>query len=660
MSLRTRRGLSMMATLVILVAACSGATPSQAPTNPPTATPVGTVAPTPTGPPPSGSTGPSDCVPFDTTGETEPALEGTNYAPEAVGNTGGTLVLAEWQNIDTLNLYYSQANTNNEAATPAFLSMVDTSKDLKFIPEISTTVPLVSNGGVTDCGNNAMQVEYNIRPGLMWSDNNPITCDDLTAHWHWIMDPAQVGLSGGTVGYEDIDSITNAGNGKCLVHYARQYSGYIGLFSPLLPAAYLATASVADAPTALWPLADVASGVYSGPYKPTSYTAGAQLEYAPNPAYWTAMGKTAPFDSVIFKYYADNPQGEEAGYLTGDYDLGMNFNHTNLPDFFLDPNDPAAGFKPEYSNVLQESTFTYEAWHLNNRRIGGKFGEVNTDSIKTALSMIAPKADVAAIANGGTVEPLGESNNTSPDAWFYKQEPAINTAPGDAELAAAQALLCGASCDPNDPNGGNTGAFYMNDDGFLHLGITDAQLSLDACTTFRPGRLDALKILGDQAKKIGININIDAPYGANPANPNVFGGWASVPNDTPCNTIHGNFDLAEFAFVSPLDPNGGYNVYTCQGIPEDSSAHNGQNVTRTCNADLDAAWNQVKGNVDPAKVTEAMGVVQDYYASHVIEIPLFLWKNVYLVNPRLHNAIGNPTTASVLWNIEDFWMEPAQ
>ena len=36
MSLMTRRGLSMMATLVILVAACSGATPTQAPTSQPT------------------------------------------------------------------------------------------------------------------------------------------------------------------------------------------------------------------------------------------------------------------------------------------------------------------------------------------------------------------------------------------------------------------------------------------------------------------------------------------------------------------------------------------------------------------------------------------------------------------------------------------------
>jgi ABC-type transport system substrate-binding protein len=490
------------------------------------------------------------------------------------------------------------------------------------------------------------------------------------------MDPDQVGLAGGTIGYENITDITDAGGGKCLVHLGQFrdpatnelrapkagetsfYAGYIGLFSPLLPAHYISTIPVASAATDLYPLGDIGSGVYSGPYIPTTYTSGAQLEYKPNDAYWAAKGTSPNLAGVIFKYYPDNPDGEVQGYTQGEFDLGMDLNHTNLPSFYTDPNDPSKGFQAQYSNVFTEDALEYELWPLNNARISSKYGGVNLDAIKQAISMIAPKQDVVDRANGGTVGPIAENNFVSPLSWFYKQEPAINVAPGDTELAAAQALLCGASCDPNDPNGGNTGAFSMGKDGYLHLGINDAILSLDACTTARPGRADAVGLLADQAKKIGIQINTDPPYGVVPSQPNFFGAWTSVPDDTPCNLIHGNYDIAEHAYVVPSDPTGSYNVYTCAAIPESNPSHNGQNETRTCNASFDAAWQTVVSNIDPAKIATAMGAVQDFYSSNVVEVPLFFWKNVYLVNPKLHNVVGNPTTASVVWNVEDMWLEP--
>jgi peptide/nickel transport system substrate-binding protein len=590
----------------------------------------------------TGAAAGKNCKPLATKGD-EPALEGSAYKPEEVGNKGGTLILAEWQTITTLNPYYAQANTDIEAATPALLGMVDTSNDLKYTPEISTNVPLVTNGGVKVCDGDTMQVEYTIRKGMNWSDGKPITCADVEATWKWIMDPGNAGLAGGTVGYEDIDSVTEA-KGKCLVHFDKFYSGYIGLFSPLLPKHYIETVPASEAGQSLYPLTDVASGVYSGPYIPTSYTAGAQLEYAPNAEYWKAVGRDAPLEAVIFKYYPDNPDGEVAGYTSGEYDLGMNLNHTNLPSFFADPANPDAGFKPEFANVVVNNSFTYEQWSINNRRLGEKYGEDQVDAIKNALALIAPKEDVAARANGGTVEPLG-TNNISPLAWYYKETP-----PSVYDPTAAGALLTGTEDNP--------GPWVLGADGYLHLFSEDGKiLELDACTSARAGRIDGVNLWAAEAKKIGIKFNTDPPYGVVPAQPNLFGEWAAVPDDTPCNLIHGNYDVAEYAWVAPLDPTGSYNVYTCQGIPEDNPAHNGQNNTRTCSAELDAAWKAVISEIDPAKVRDAMHVVQDYYSSHVIEIPLFALRDVYLVNPKLHNVTGNPTTASVLWNIEDFWLD---
>ena len=115
---------------------------------------------------------------------------------------------------------------------------------------------------------------------------------------------------------------------------------------------------------------------------------------------------------------------------------------------------------------------------------------------------------------------------------------------------------------------------------------------------------------------------------------------------TACNLVHGNFDVAEFAYVSPLDPLGGYLVYTTVGIP-DNPPHDGQNVTRISLPVLDSAYLTVLTNVDFSKVRDAMYTVQDIYGSdqNTYELPLYYRKDVWLVNPKLHNFTGNPTTA---------------
>jgi peptide/nickel transport system substrate-binding protein len=555
-----------------------------------------------------------------------PNLEGTTYKADPVGNTGGTFVMGEWQTITSLNPFYYQAATDGEAAAVGLLGLVDTAFDLKYVPEISSNVPLTTNGGVTINGTK-MDVEYDLI-SMNWSDGKPITCADLEATRKWIMDPAQVGLASGTVGVADISSVEDKGGGKCIVHYDKFFAGYIGQ-PGVLPAHYITTVPVADASSKLYPLSDVAKGVYNGPYMPSEYVADAQLTYKPNPEYWKASGGgTAPFDEVIFKYYPDNPDGMIAGFSAGEIDLAMNLNHGDLPKL------------KDMNRVLTEDTFTYEQFSINNK--GGavkgkyglvdKFGEADVLPIKQALALATDKKEITTKALGGTVEPMG-TNNISPFAWYFKQEPDSKYDPD-----AAKKLLTDAG-------------WALGSDGFLAKG--GKTLELTYCTSTRPYRVDTLNLVAAQLAKIGIKVD-PTPV---PAQPNLFGAWEEVADDTPCNLIHGNYDVADFAWIAPLDPTGSYNVYHTKGIPDDPP-HSGQNNTRTSIPELDKAWDEVISNIDIVKIRDAMYVVQDVYSSNVIEIPLFYWKNVYLVNPKVHNVVGNPTTAYVMWNIQDWWREP--
>lgn len=546
-----------------------------------------------------------------------PDLTTTKYAPVPVGNTSANpLIVAEWQSIDTFNPYYAQANTDIEAAAPALRSLVNISNDMKYIPDLITEVPLVANGDVVVSGT-GMTVTYKLKSGMKWSDGSPIFCKDLEATWKWIMDKDQSGLAGGTTGWEDIASIDTSSDTNCVVTFSKVYEGYLGLWSPLLPAGYLASVPVKDAPTKLYPLTNLASGVYSGPYMPTTYKADAQLNYVPNPQFNTIYpDKKLAFPGMIFKYYGD-ADAMKAGFNAGEYDVAMDLNHSDIPSV-------------QSLNPLINDSTTYEQISINNKSLSDKFGAADLDTIKSAIALAIDKSQITDRVLGGTVKPV--SNSISPLYWFHVDVPDQKFDP-----AQANSLLDAAG-------------WVKGSDGIRAK--NGKKLEVNFCTTTRPYRVDSLSVYASNLKAIGISSK------SNPVKSSlIFDGWNDPATD-PCSLIHGNYDLAMFAWVAPLDPLGSYNVYTCAGIPESNPTHSGQNNTRTCDPAVDAIWNAVKSNVDFTKVADAMAQWQQYYNQHVVEIPLFYWKDVYLVNPKMQNVTGNPTTASVLWNVEDWWVQP--
>jgi peptide/nickel transport system substrate-binding protein len=545
-------------------------------------------------------------------------LTGSTYKAVAATNTTGKVVLAEWQYPDTLNPYFAQAETDIEVSGSMFDGLLTVTPDLRYAPDLASNVPTTDNGGVVLNGS-GMDVTWNLKPGMQWSDGSPITCADVTGTWKWIMDPANTGLAGGTVGWDQITGIDGGTGTTCVVHFKSVYEGYLSLISPVFPAAYLATVSVADAPTKLYPLSNPAAGVYSGPYIPTAAKADAQVTLVPNPKWQTISGHAPWLTSVIWKYYGD-ASTMIAGFKAGDYDLGQDLNDADIPSL--------TGIDP--SQQVVHDSLTYELHAFNNASLKTKFGSDYTTIIKA----VKLATDRQAIANGPLAGNVTVSNNfISPLTWYYKNEGGSTA----ADPTTAKTLLANAG-------------WVAGSDGILAK--NGVKLELNYCTTTRQVREDTLKLVASQLKAIGIQADVNAK----PAS-DVFGGWDAVAATDQCNLVHGNFDVAEFAYVSPLDPLGAYNVYTTAGIP-DAAPHNGQNITRISLPALDAAYNTVLTSVDWTKVEQAMWTVQDIYTSdqNTFELPLYNRKDVWLVNPKLHNFTGNPTTSAGEWNIGDWWV----
>jgi peptide/nickel transport system substrate-binding protein len=596
-----KRLFSVLTAAVLVVTACSSSTST------PTTAPATTLTPTLAVPTVAASPTPVTV-----------SLTGSSYKAVPATSTTGTVVLAEWQFPDTMNPYFAQAETDIEITGSMFDSLLNVTPDLKYVPNLATNIPTIDNGGVKVVGA-GMDVTWTLKAGMKWSDGQPINCDDMKATWTWIMDKDNTGLAGGTIGWEDVTGVDGGTGTNCVMHFSKMYEGYLNLVAPLLPAHYITTVPVKDATTKLYPLDNLASGVYSGSYIPVSLKTDAQVTLKPNPN-WATIGGHAPWlSSVIWKYYgaADTMI---AGFKAGEYDLGQDLNNADIP----------ALASIDQTQVVAHDSLTYELNAFNGASFTTKFGA----DAKTIIKAVKLATDRQAIANGPLAGNVSVSNNfISPLTWYYKDIKGSTA----ADPTTAATLLANAG-------------WTKGSDGYLAKG--GKVLELNYCTTTRQVREDTLKLIASQLKAIGIKADVNAKPSSD-----VFGGWNDTAADTLCNLQHGNFDVAEFAYVSPLDPLGGYNVYHSSGIP-DVAPHNGQNVTRINLPALDKAYDTVKSSVDFAAVRDAMWSIQDIYGSdqNIYELPLYYRKDVWLVNPKLHNFTGNPTTSAAEWNIGDWWV----
>ena len=526
------------------------------------------------------------------------------------------IVVAEWQYPDTVNPYFAQAESDIEVSDSMFLSLVDVTPDLRTVPDLVTSIPTLANGEVKMNGA-GMDVTWTLKSGMQWSDGSAITCDDMKGTWQWIMDPANTGLAGGTTGWEDISGIDGGTGTTCVMHFSKVYEGYLYLVAPLLPAKYLQSVAVSKDATDLYPLTNLKSGVYDGPYIPTDAASGSQITTVSNSKWSTISGKSPAVDQVIWKYYGDAASMLQ-GFKAGEYDVANDLNDADIPSL--------SGID-QTQQVIHDS-LTYELNAFNNASLKTKFGS-DSPTIIAAIKLATDRQAIAAGPLGGNVSVT--NNFISPLTWYYKNEGGSTA----ADPTTAASMLASAG-------------WVAGSDGYLAKGGTT--LELQYCTTTRQVRQDTLALVASQLKKIGIKVDVNAVSSSD-----LFGAWNDVKADTKCNLVHGNFDVAEFAYVSPLDPLGGYLVYSSTGIP-DAAPHNGQNVTRISLPALDTAYNTVKGSVDTTTVKYAIYAVQDIYTSsqNTYELPLYARKDVWLVTPRVHNFTGNPTTSGGEWNIGDW------
>mgnify|MGYP003335289107 CR=1 FL=1 len=95
---------------------------------------------------------------------------------------GGTLTVGLGYDIDTLNVYSTGFLGDVQAAVVEGLVAPDAKAN--YVPVLATQVPSVRNGGIKVAADGkTMTVTYRLRPGVKWSDGQPLTSADVKFTW---------------------------------------------------------------------------------------------------------------------------------------------------------------------------------------------------------------------------------------------------------------------------------------------------------------------------------------------------------------------------------------------------------------------------------------------------------------------------------------------
>jgi peptide/nickel transport system substrate-binding protein len=616
-----RKLVGLFAGAAILVAACGGTSSTPSPTTAPPA-----------------SQAPASEAPSASAAADIVDLFGTTYKPEAATQQGGTIIIGDWQEATQFNPYYLGQVTEANVASAVWHTLLAISSDFRYIPQLAAEpIPTTANGGVKVPGDNgdAMTVTWKIRSGLKWSDGQPLTCDDFKYAWEWVLDKDNVGVI--TDGWSNITAFDCPSDTDMVWHFNAIYEGYLTLMIAPLPRHYLSKIPIADqVKGAGFRVDEIANLPVSGPFKFESVTPQAELRLVRNDNYTNPRtGKPANLDSIIFKWYGD-PDAMIAGFRSGEIDIAFDLQDSDIPKVQDLGNEVAAipallyeFLRPNWS----PGPFSTTGDHPNTGGCSrnpavqdrGTGCPTADPAIRQAIAYAIDKNEINTRLLGGNAQVA--NTNISPSAWFYADQ-----TPATYDPAKAQSILDAAG-------------WTVGSDGIREKGGVKAKIEL--CTTTRQVRQDTLALISSWLKAVGIDSVINA---VSPSD--IFADYNEATNDTPCALSRSNFDLAEHAFSSSIDPLGNYYSYhSSQFRPQ------GANDAQVSDPDIDKALDAVKNNVDFSVIKDAMATFQKVYVDKTVEVPLYYRKNVELAAPRAGNYFANGTQQGSTWNTEDWFVK---
>jgi peptide/nickel transport system substrate-binding protein len=625
---RTMISVLGVGTLAAVATACGAQpAPTAAPAKPTTAPAAATTAPAAgattapaaaTKPAAGATTAPATGATAAPAAATKPAAAAATTAPAVAAPTGGTLVVGFWQEPENLNPYLTSMTYSIWINQVINTEMLKTGKDDKLMPVLLTEVPTMENGGISKDG---LTYTLKFKPGLKWSDGQPLTGEDLVFTHKLIMDPAFG--AGSTTGWNKINQIELSGDkltasvklkevhvpfiSDVLTYAASSGAGF------LLPRHYFEKLTADKAKEDPFGAPGGNKYIGAGPFKITEWKKGQSLTVERNPNF---VGAAPKLDKIIFSFVATR-EAEIDGLRTGDLDYGVDFIEAQIPDLEKIPEakvypSKAVGSIERYYFNMYEPDGTRSKPH---RLWGGPDGA----KIRMALAMgMNRQAVVDQILLGKTTTAVNEMDNNP--AFF-------NTAlkPYPYDMAKAEAAL--------EEAGWKKGADGIREKGGVKFEFTHSTTSGNVT------RETIQRAFIADLAKIGVKMNIQNYKPAEIFATFANGGVAAV----------GKLDAWGWTTGS-TDPGIFENVFSSAKIPT-AAKPDGDNYTGYKNAELDEWSKKQATTLDPKERKALVDRIQQRLYDDVPAIYIYDRLNIDVAKNYVVGVEPYPA-ARFWWNVE--------
>lgn len=524
------------------------------------------------------------CTKSESTSQTAttPAAAG-GQAPARKG-APHELILGDVQDVANLNPAMVAAVSLGELSQLTEAYLVRYGKDNRPIPELATVVPTQANGGVSKDGKT---ITWHLRRGVKWSDGQPFDGDDLIFSVNAVNNPANNVT--GRDGFDLITKMDEPDKYTVVFHLKKPYGAYLPTFfgsagaNPAIMPKHL-LGSLPNINNAPWN----AKPVGIGPFRYTEWVRGDHITMEANPYYWRGMPK---LKRIVWKLIPDR-NTLLTQLQTGEVDMWLFVPATYSPRVIALPGVTA----------YRGPSYLYSHVDFNTQHPA-----LHDPIVREALRMATDRKTILdKLAHGFGI--LQESQMT-PAAPFYSPMP---LAPFN--IAQANKMLDGDG-------------WVRGSDGIRAKNGVKLALTLASGSSV-PDIDQRIELIRSTWKQVGVSLTVQHYNQALFFGPYANGGIL----------LNGKWDVVTFAWQ--LTPDGDVsNTNDCTQIPP-----NGQNVTRLCDPQIQAAVDKLKVTYDEAGRKAADTAAIKRITQVVPYFVLYIQQDVHAYNSALTGFHPNSVT----------------
>jgi peptide/nickel transport system substrate-binding protein len=630
------RPLGLLAALLmaapLLLAACGGsstatdtpkaqATTGSAATTAPTSAAAPTTAaaaatkPAGSAAAPSGTTAPAATTASGTAAASAPAVANLTLPANSKRGAGGTLRLLWWQAPTVLNSQIAQGTKDYDASrlVEEPLATLTNAAITPDVPVLAKEIPSTQNGELAADGTS---VTWKLKDGVVWSDGQPFTADDVVFTWKWEMDPKNGGTN---ITHYDLikDAVAvDPTTVKITFNAATPvwYLPFVGSQGAVLPQHILK-----DCPVVAQ-CAFNQKPIGTGPFVVTDFASGDHVSYVandkfrePNAPYFAKIDLKGGGDAVTAvkavqtgqEDYAWNPQVEPA-ILKQFQDSGNTLEvikGASVEKIYVNFADPSKEVNGEKSSPQSKSPF----WQDKN--------------VRQALALAIDRKAMAENLYGAA----GNATNTIiPTIW--------EGLPWQYDPKQANSLLDAAG-------------WKMGSDGIREK--DGVKFSITFRTSVNAVRDKESQLIKNNLKAIGISVDL------RPVDAGVFFG---LP-DNPDNLARFETDLEMYTNGAAFpDTQSLQAAYTSDQIAQKSNGWKGTQVMRWTNPQFDQTIKEMTTTLDPAKRIDLFKKADSILMGDYAVIPLVARAGLACYTKGL-TGVNLTSWDSDLWNTAH-WTKP--